>query len=948
MPTQNVNLMGFVKPTKQQNTTRSGKAGDKSLVTTDLVKLQSYDDIKELPQKDRVKYLTDFACSCCADLWSLSLNIASGRNTSEYLLRSAATELATRFCRGDGSIKEDYSFQTYLWTCGLCPALSLDLDAVAKDMQSQSPAFVLENVKRSDGQEKHLLKFGQYPKTRVTPEMERRCEEFYNGGNLKYGLRPTGRLYTINGRGAQQGDFLSKQCPEFEFGGQKYIRYVVWDSNFNYFLDESEMAKTVQWFKVEPLSFEILNWQDMPPTINPDGKEEDFAKTIELVSAETVISGIPFYPEIHENCSMWQNSLVRCFLQSGKSEDLDGNQEYSAPLKWDFQKSGFLYQALDMTREKVKSYCVPASETEIRDYAFAGCVGIEKYFVHSGVEKIGSNVFSGIQNAQVYIEVGKNGIVADAAAFNGSAFKFIYISKDGNRIVLSTSAQPELEDCCFKEELQTVVNSENAVAANRAVKFFQNNYRQNYTKTKTWRESGKIKFIPPDYTLHVFPSSELENYFYNNNSKRWGQLVKTLGFDSLSAKEKDNYLVDLMKIYYAIGGFSENQGESEMAYDYIINHVAKSQENAQPIDIASEIHTRFSRLILKGHYNRVFAQFFMKYYRDNPDFMVFQLKTQYGILLESQDYLCAAHNTFESILKSYPNKVVNGNDERALLTPHFVADHSRVMQYDNIDNGNELLAETVGRYGYTQLQFDHIQKVYNKAKKLKDSYVISSDKTNENLPVQFRLLAKDDPLGFVLGDITNCCQVLGGVGESCVDDGYENPNAGFLVFEESLLDEQNCPTGNKRVLGQAYIWYDPNTKTVCYDNIEIPKKVLKELRSGQKHGSALSSNALIDAVERSAESIMEKKKKKGIKVERVTTGEGHNDLIAELSQRFVREQKPAAMHRGYEGYSDATEAQYVIKTYDELTNMYAANILNKDCEISNTIDLLSCQDRSME
>ena len=150
------------------------------------------------------------------------------------------------------------------------------------------------------------------------------------------------------------------------------------------------------------------------------------------------------------------------------------------------------------------------------------------------------------------------------------------------------------------------------------------------------------------------------------------------------------------------------------------------------------------------------------------------------------------------------------------------------------------------------------------------------------------------------------------------------------------------------VLGQAYIWYDPNTKTVCYDNIEIPKKVLKELRSGQKHGSALSSNALIDAVERSAESIMDSMNKKGIKVERVTTGEGHNDLIAELSQRFVREQKPAAMHRGYEGYSDAIEAQYVIKTYDELTNMYAANILKTDCEISNTIDLLSCQDRSME
>ena len=827
---------------------------------------------------------------------------------------------------------------------------------------SASASEILETRKTNSGEEKHFLKIGEYPKTRASDKMQQTLEEMYNDGDLKQGLTCTGRLFTTNGQRVTLNDFLSKQNPEFEYNGKKYVRTITWnDAGSNKFADGSYVPLTgaAVWIEVQPVTFEIANWDKLPRSINPKGKRFGADENIELEAEEAILSGLPFYPDWdHSNCSMWQNSLQRCFLNSAKSEELDGNREFESPYKWDFSKSGFLHQALDMTREATREYVVAEYEKEIADYAFVGCVGIEKIIVHDGVKKVGARAFSNLHNVQLEFTCGTKGISFDQSSFADSAFKYVYLSKEGKKLTVTTDIVPELEKTCIREEISSLQTQSNNVGSiDRQIaeqglkpltKWFENNFRRNFVQLKVWREEKKIKFIPPEYTMEVFPSEQMEKYFVNNNNQRWGKLVKTLGFDTLEGTEKNNSLVDLMKIYYAIGGFSDNQGESEKAFDYVLQFVAKTNNpNATSSMIGAEIHSRFSKMTLKGPYNKSFAQFFMKYYKENPDFMNFRLRDKDGDLMDSQDYLCAAHNAFESIMKNYPNRVVNGNEERALLTPRFVAEHSSFVDYEDVEEGNEVLAEIVGRYGYDQEQFDHIQEVYETAKKLKDTYIISADRAKEDSPVQFRVLAKDDPLGFVLGDITNCCQVLGGAGEECVDDGYINPNAGFLVFEESVLDENGNSTGETRVLGQAYIWYDPQTKTVCYDNIEIPTKVLDEIRKGNKHeDSRLSSKTLMDAVEESAIAIMKSMNKDGVKVERVTTGEGYNDLKRELSEKFRRESNPKAQHRGYSGYSDARSAQYIIKTYDEVTKMYGDEIRNSVKEARK--DIQEIRQRSSE
>lgn len=482
-----------------------------------------------------------------------------------------------------------------------------------------------------------------------------------------------------------------------------------------------------------------------------------------------------------------------------------------------------------------------------------------------------------------------------------SKFKYIYLCKNG-QVVLSTTKSLALNRqsfACMNYKTQK--------------KYFANqNYLNNFYKAQQLRQKKKDSHIS-DTVAMVFPSSEIDNYFVNKNHKRWRDLVNKVKFNQISDPLlKHNSLTDLLKIYYALGGFSSNQGEQKAAFDYIVEYVAVSPiPCATPEEIGKNIHLNFSRIVLNGPYCPEFAKFFMKHYKNSENFMTFHGK----------NLLCSAHNIFPALLKTYPNKTVSGNHQNSLITPNFVADYASRISYAKVLPGNGKLAEVVGLYSYSQSQFEHIQNIYEKAKKIKDNYIISADKSDEEMPIQFRLLEKDDPLGFVIGDITNCCQHIGGNGESCVQDGFINPSAGFMVFESSIMDKSGLPTGQKRILGQVYLWYDPETKTICFDNIEIPRAVIDDLRYGDKNNSAISSKSFLKAIEKSAEAIMNSMNKTPNIVNRVTIGESYNDLQKTLADAYQLEENPIAKHRNYCGYTDAGKKQFVIK---QKTSPYVA------------------------
>ena len=101
--------------------------------------------------------------------------------------------------------------------------------------------------------------------------------------------------------------------------------------------------------------------------------------------------------------------------------------------------------------------------------------------------------------------------------------------------------------------------------------------------------------------------------------------------------------------------------------------------------------------------------------------------------------------------------------------------------YYSVDAENEEFATIIGRYGYTQEQFTTLQEWYNEGKSI-DKMRLFIKEDEEKKGITYNLLNKNDPLCPVLGNITNCCQVIGGAGESCVEYGMTKPNSGFITF----------------------------------------------------------------------------------------------------------------------------------------------------------------------
>ena len=204
---------------------------------------------------------------------------------------------------------------------------------------------------------------------------------------------------------------------------------------------------------------------------------------------------------------------------------------------------------------------------------------------------------------------------------------------------------------------------------------------------------------------------------------------------------------------------------------------------------------------------------------------------------------------------------------------------------------NEELAELVGKYGYSQEQFEKIQDLFNIGKSINTKLFIKKDDYKK---ISYNLLEKDNPLTVVLGNITNCCQVIGGIGESCVKYGVTQPNSKFMVFDY-----------DNTIIGQSWVWYDEKTKTICLDNIEVPTRYCKVI----KHDESLQKE-FIDCLLRVAKNFKEEMKKHKLEVQHLTIGKGYNDIRDILDKEF-NEVENASCLSDYYGYRDS-KVQYEI------------------------------------
>ena len=337
-----VDLSKFIIPVELDNTDENQKFGKKSFKTKDLVFLDSDDDMNELSVEEKITTPTDYAIANGAFHWWGGVSRTGKKGTSAYWLRSAFSKDEVYDVLRGGLRDTDYVDRTQL---GISPTLHLNLSSIISAQSELHDFGKIAHVKDTDGKViYHTIEFGKYPKTKET-----KSDEFEN--LLKEDkIFPTGKTYTGY---LDNGKFTENL--EYEYNGQKYVR--VKNNRFedgNFYSDGQKVPKDgYVWIKVEPITWIIRNWDEMPTSINPQGNGK--ATYIDVRTEESIMGGIPFYPNTSDNnISFWQNSSIRGFLNGINVNNIttNGNTKYTAPNGGDFTGKGFLQEAfvVDMDR----------------------------------------------------------------------------------------------------------------------------------------------------------------------------------------------------------------------------------------------------------------------------------------------------------------------------------------------------------------------------------------------------------------------------------------------------------------------------------------------------------------------------------------------------------------------------------------------------------------------
>lgn len=439
---------------------------------------------------------------------------------------------------------------------------------------------------------------------------------------------------------------------------------------------------------------------------------------------------------------------------------------------------------------KLKKIEIPEGIEQIELGCFDKCFRLEEIHFPSTIKKVKvGELRDTIKLRKIFMECkdGKKEIDISTKKFinNDEGVFFFYDRKT--------------ENYSFYNEGEYVEFSKSKLTKNKKIKDLMEIYleEKDYIKLYCW---SNRKVIPSYSVINTMPIKDIDNFFINKNCNEWAKLIKESGITYCE------YIVSFFKLCYVLGVFSESTTLRDNAVNFI-------RENIISKSTGIDIHDKFDGFDLSNGFNKDYAEFFMKYYNED-DFMIYVDEDG-----DKNDLIAASYNNYRQVKQVYPNRRLHSNRNADLLLPKHVMNAVRSIEYYNVDDGNEEFSYIVGRYGYNQEQFEILQEWYNKAKKIKKEEMklfICDDEDKDG--ITYELLSKNDLRGAILGNITNCCQVIDGAGEECVEYGLIKPNSGFITFNYK-----------NKIIGQAWVWYDEINKIVCLDNIEVPHRYLEKI-----------------------------------------------------------------------------------------------------------------------
>ena len=285
----------------------------------------------------------------------------------------------------------------------------------------------------------------------------------------------------------------------------------------------------------------------------------------------------------------------------------------------------------------------------------------------------------------------------------------------------------------------------------------------------------------------------------------------------------------------------------------------------------------------KAH--QLFGGFSLKYDADFREFLLSNIDA----ILEDPTYA-----TYITSIQKQFNEIKTANSNRGLTLDLAV---SYVMQnkYQNIEVGNERVAEVSAIAGYTEKDFDTLQKIYNYGKQRIFSSIprVENVITKHDVQYKYEILRLDDPLAMAIGTLTNCCQEIDNNAETTMEHSMVDKHGRVFVIKDEL--------GN--IIAQSWVWR--NKDVICFDNIEIPDRAFIRAIKKDNLGKDNFTEDVFEIYKQAAhelilqdDAVYKKLLNEGkitheqynsLRLGKVTVGLGYNDIATAITSNLKRD-----------------------------------------------------------
>ena len=756
-------------------------AADKNAVS--FANLDNIHDVENISAKHRAKIASDFAIynSC---------NVIFRNNQFYGNYRLADLDDNIKYSKSINHAGDISIFGLYAVSCGYCPVIKIAISSKSDLLKLENNFSKFKGLFGRLSNKQPSIKLGAYPQKSVNDYLQDILEHLYNDGNIKLALKPTGKLYTLNSV-TETSNVASKLCPEFEYQGNKYVRFHA-NTTVRMNNQTSNFNKPI-WFSVKPVEFVVKNWKQLPKSINPSGKET--ASQIELQTKDILISGVPFVSNNRSNFNIY-NYL----------NDVIGDM-------------------FDSKEQSITQFSIPSDQTEIADFAFEGCTFIDKIKIHKNVEQIGRNAFSGCK------------------------IKCAYIEKGTSNLVLSSNFPGKDEEYSHFLNFEKLFSSIPGSNLDIFLDYFLNKDMLDYVE-KFNKLSNKLKnaglTIPYQFINKLEPI-KLHDSFFESDFRFIKNEFPDL--DEQLKKYPVRVQIAFWKFAYIFGclshdEFLDNNGNSTGVFvaQKASSALAKFFKN----DLLSieKIYTLYSSVIDVLPFDNIHSQELIKFLSNQGKNGKFE-NLELLLDLEKEDKGCFAFilNSFDVAKEMRLKKDKDGKFKALPWKDVFLKMRANIA-YQNVTRASLRIAEVFHRKGLDQKVFDEASNLFSKAKIMKVNSHILNKQLKENslleeierikqktagildqTSVEFKkvfentfsyeFLDKYDPKNAIIGLYCDCCAQIG------------NNFYGAEIAKSTILanDVQNLVVKNYKgdIVAKAAMYVNKKYGYIVLNEFEIDK-----------------------------------------------------------------------------------------------------------------------------